>query len=493
MSPPNLRQSLVITFFSSNGATAVHFLVIVILARILTPAEVGIYSITAVLVAIAHYYRDFGVVSFLQREKHLTKELVGAAFGVLLTFSWAIAAIVYSISGLVAAFYQQPGVGEVMKVLALGFVFIPFGAITQSLLIREYRAKEEAIVKAISTLVYAVSVITLAYLDFSYMALAWANLINIIATGLAYLPFRPEHSTWRPRFSGWNRVINFGAGATLGNSLVAVNNAVPDLVLGKLSGPYDVGIMSRAQSTTGILNQLIGPTVNYAVLPYLAKTFHAGNPLSDPLAKAVSYITVLLWPALIATALYADPIVKLLYGQNWLEAVPIIQIICMMIMLVTPFKFLNNAYMAIGRPYLATVPTAIDLTLKLITISLMYSGTLISFTYALLASTAAMIPVHMIMQKMYFQLKHKAFAENQLKSLMITIILGFLIYVLQQLTSSINQLVSLSLVAALYFPAWICLIFMLNHPIKSELLLGISKFPMLQAFIESLRTKERHQ
>ena len=475
MSKPNLRQSLVITFFSSNGATAVHFIVTIILARMLAPDEIGIYSITAVLVAIAHYYRDFGVVSFLQREKTLTKDSVGAAFAVLLTSSWIIAIAVYAISGKVADFYQQPGVGSVMKVLALGFVFIPFGAITQSLLIREYRAKEEAIVKAISTLAYAVSVVTLAYLDFSYMAMAWANLINIIVTGLAYIPFRPAESTWRPRFSGWGRVVNFGVGATLGNSLVAINNAIPDLVLGKLSGPYDVGIMSRAQSTTNMLNQLIGPTVNYAVLPYLAKTYHAGTPLSEPLAKAVSYITVLMWPALIATAIYADPLVKVLYGERWLEAVPIIQIICGMIMLATPFKFLNNAYMAIGRPYLAILPTVLDLVLKLVAITVIYTGTLPSFAFAMLASSALMYPIHMGMQKIFFKFENRLFLTQQKKSITITALLTVAIYGLQQSTTMLNPIFGLLLIATLYIPAWTLLIFIFDHPIKPELVIVIKK------------------
>ena len=91
----SLRQSLALTFLSSNGATAIQFVVTVVLARLLNPDEVGIYSVTAVMVSIAHLFRDFGVASYLQQEKDLTREKVGAAFGVLLTSSWVIAALVF--------------------------------------------------------------------------------------------------------------------------------------------------------------------------------------------------------------------------------------------------------------------------------------------------------------------------------------------------------------------------------------------------------------
>jgi O-antigen/teichoic acid export membrane protein len=51
---PSLRKSLSITFLASNGATAVNFLVTIVLARLLTPAEIGIFSIAYVLVSVAH-------------------------------------------------------------------------------------------------------------------------------------------------------------------------------------------------------------------------------------------------------------------------------------------------------------------------------------------------------------------------------------------------------------------------------------------------------
>jgi O-antigen/teichoic acid export membrane protein len=237
----SLRQSLALTFLSSNGATAIQFVVTVVLARLLNPDEVGIYSVTAVMVSIAHLFRDFGVASYLQQEKELTREKVGAAFGVLLTSSWAIAALVFLLSWPAATFYGQEGIRKVMQVMALGFMFIPFGAVTHSLLTRDYRAKEQAYVRVAGTLAYAISAIGFAYMGFSYMSMAWANLINIIVTALAYMPFRPAVMPWLPRFKDWRRVLHFGAGATLGNSLGAINSAIPDVVLGKTQRPIRRG------------------------------------------------------------------------------------------------------------------------------------------------------------------------------------------------------------------------------------------------------------
>ncbi len=134
-----IRKALALTFLSTNGATAVLFGVTLVLARLLSPEQIGIFSITAVAVSIAQLFRDFGVASYLQHEAELTRAKVATAFGVLLASSWMIAVLVYLTSGPLARFYGEPGVQDVMQVLALGFVFIPFGAVTHNLLTRDYR------------------------------------------------------------------------------------------------------------------------------------------------------------------------------------------------------------------------------------------------------------------------------------------------------------------------------------------------------------------
>src|SRR5471030_3171993 len=187
----HLRRSLFITFFSTNAMTVVQFGVTLVLARLLTPAEVGIFSITSVVIGLAAVFRDFGVSSYLQRERDLTPQKIASALGLLLTTSWLLAAGIYLASDSVAAYYGQPGIARVMRVLTLSFCLLPFASFFYSLLSRDLNAGKQAIVNAAGTLVYALTCITLAYRGHSYMALAWANVANISATIVVYLLLRP--------------------------------------------------------------------------------------------------------------------------------------------------------------------------------------------------------------------------------------------------------------------------------------------------------------
>src|SRR5512133_2039604 len=178
-----LRRSLVINFFSSSGSTIVGFIVSLVLARLLSPGEIGVYSMTIVFVNMAHIFRDFGIGTYLQQERELTPEKIRAATGVVFTSSWLIALGLYLASPWIGQWFAEPKMVPVMKVLAIGFLFIPFGTVTTSLLAREFEAGKQAIVNVISTAIFAVTCLSLAFLGFGTMSMAWANLANIIASG----------------------------------------------------------------------------------------------------------------------------------------------------------------------------------------------------------------------------------------------------------------------------------------------------------------------
>ena len=90
-----LRRSLLITFLSTNFATAVGFGVVVVLSRLLTPAEVGIFSIAVVFVNITAVFRDFGISNYLRQKKVLSRETMRSALGLLITTGWSLALLLY--------------------------------------------------------------------------------------------------------------------------------------------------------------------------------------------------------------------------------------------------------------------------------------------------------------------------------------------------------------------------------------------------------------
>jgi O-antigen/teichoic acid export membrane protein len=396
-----LRRSLVIHFFSSSGAALLQFVVSVVLARMLAPSEIGVFSMTVVIVNVAHIFRDFGVASYVQREADLTVEKMRSAIGVMLVSSWTICVLLLALSNKIAAWFGEPGMAPVMRVLALGFFVIPFGSITNSLLVRSFAADKQAVVSAASTLTYCTACLTLATLGFGTMSLAWANLASIIVTALALAPMRPRGTPWLPDWTHWRAIAHFGLGTLVVNCMAAINNAIPDLLLGKLGNARLVGLFSRANSTVSIFSYVAGSTVTYGAVSYLAQTHHRGESVAPVVARATALLTGVGWPAFACTALFGTDIVLALYGPTWLASVPAILPLAVAAGIGMLFHYTPSVLIALGRPYLGALPVVVMLVFRLVLGWLLYDGTLASFGWAICLATLAAAPVMLWQQRRY--------------------------------------------------------------------------------------------
>lgn len=398
----NIRRSLFINFFASTGGTIVQFAVSLFLARLLSPGDIGVYSMTIVFVNIAHIFQDFGVASYLQREKELTQEKLRAATGVMFTTSWVIAAAMYAGSDWFGEWFNEPKMIPVMKVLAICFAFIPFGSITTSLLTREFAAGKQAWVTAVSTAASSVTCIGLALMGFGTMSMAWANLANILACNLALVPLRPKYLPWLPSLRHWRDVVHFGISSLLTNCLSSMNHSIPDILLGKLGNATLVGLFSRANSTVTIFFHIAGSTANYGSVAYMAQAHHRGESVGELLNRATALLTGIAWTALALTYVFGTEIITVLYGEKWLPSVPAMDGLLVACAIGTIFNYYPAAMTAIGRPYLAALPTAVTLISRIAFAFALFDGSIRSFAWVICAATVLATPVLIIQQRIYF-------------------------------------------------------------------------------------------
>jgi O-antigen/teichoic acid export membrane protein len=466
----NLRRSLVINFFSSSGSTIAQFIVSIVLARMLSPGEIGVFSMTIVFVNIAHIFRDFGVSTYLQREPVLTPEKMKAATGVMFTTSWMIAAGLYLSSYWIGLWFKEPAMVPVIKVLAIGFIFIPFGSITHSLLTREFAAGKQAVVNVVGTTAFTCTCLGLAFLGFGTMSMAWANLANIIACAIAYIPLRPKNLPWAPSFRKWQSVLHFGVGTLLSNCLGAVNNAVADILLGKLGSATLVGLFSRASSTVSIFGYVAGSTVTYGSLSYISQAHHRGEPLGPLLNRATSLVTAVGWPALGLTYVFSTEIITTLYGEKWLPAVPAIDALVVASLIGMAFNYTSIALTAIGRPYLSAMPVIATLVTRIVFGIVLFNGEIESFSWAVCAATVAAAPVLIYQHHVYLRHRFTTLLVALQPSAIVTVTcMAAAVMLKMMLPSSLHAMSVLLILAIPLACVWYVALRLTRHPLTEEL------------------------
>jgi O-antigen/teichoic acid export membrane protein len=465
----NLRRSLVINFISSSGSTIAGFFVSVILSRILSPSEIGVFSMTIVFVNMAHIFRDFGVGTYLQREPELTPEKIRAATGVVFMTSWLIALALYIASPWIGGWFAEPKMVPVMKILAVGFIFIPFGTVTTSLLARDLAAGKQAIVNVVGTVTFAFTCIGLALLGFGTMSMAWANLANIVVSALALAPMRPKHLPWMPSLRKWRDVLHFGIGTLLSNCMVSINNAVADILLGKLGNATMVGLFSRASSTMAIFGYVAGSTMNYGSISYISQAHHRGEPLGPLLNRATALVTAVAWPAFGLTYILSREIILTLYGPQWLAAIPAINALALAASIGIVFNYTPVALTAIGRPYLSAVPTVVTIITRITFGVVLFNGHIESFAWAICAATVAASPI--LIAQHHLLLRHRFTTMlNELwpSALVALACMGSALVLKSVLPASLPAIATLLIMALPLAAVWYVGLRLTNHPLANE-------------------------
>ena len=192
------RRSLAFAFLDRYASLLIGVASSMVLARVLTPGEVGVYSVTMALLALVSTVRDVGAGQYLLQEPNLTRDRIRAVWCVQLGVGLILGALVVVASTPVAAFYREPRMRDIMLLLALNYVVNPFGSVTYAWLMREMRYDAIAIIRFSASVATAVTSIGLAMRGWGPISLALGSLCGTVVNALTSVAFRPSGYPWMP-------------------------------------------------------------------------------------------------------------------------------------------------------------------------------------------------------------------------------------------------------------------------------------------------------
>jgi O-antigen/teichoic acid export membrane protein len=345
-----VRNSLYVSFVENYTITFFQFISSIIIARILTPADLGVFSIAVLLSGLAGTVRDFGVTQYLIQEKELTNDKVRAAMALSLAVGWSLAIVLYLLSDPVARFYREPGVSSAVVVLAWTFVLVPFGSVVMAMLRRRLDYWSIFRVRVGSALVTATASVVLALLGFGYMSLAWSALGGVIATVLLCGVHRPAGMPKLPSFARIRQVLSFSGQVVASNVIGELSRGIPELAVGKAQSMEAVGLLGRALGLRAMLDKILMSALWSVVLPYFSKLEREQGDLKASYSRVQAYVTGIAWPLLLFLGAAAGPIVGVLYGPQWGASVPLVRVICVAGVLGSTLPFFSAVLLARGRP-----------------------------------------------------------------------------------------------------------------------------------------------
>lgn len=342
------RRALTFSFLDRYSGLVLNIIASMILARLLTPADIGVFSVTLVLLGFLMTFRDLGAGQYLVQEKELTTDRIRATWTMQLGLGLLLALITLLASSPVAVFYKEPRMQEIMWVLALNSAIIPFGSLTNAWLSREMRFDSIAIIRFTSTLAGTVIAVGLARAGYGPISLALGNLANTaVVAGLSVF-FRPSSFPWLPGFKEIQRVLSFGWMLTATSLLSSAYSGAPEIFLGRLQNMADTGLFSRGQGLVSMFERLIMDAVRAVAQPFFSKQSRHGQELNRSFIQATSLVSALGWSFLGCVAILAFPVIRVLYGPQWDGAVNLTRQLCLAMSLLMPGQMCGQTLIAGG-------------------------------------------------------------------------------------------------------------------------------------------------
>ncbi|HBW13307.1 MAG TPA: flippase [Proteiniclasticum sp.] len=327
----------------------VQFVVQIVLARLLMPEDYGIVAIVMILISFASVFVQAGFNSALIQRKDATNEDFSSVLYINLLMAFVLYIIIYLSSEVIADFYKQPLLTNVLRVSSLTLFFSAVNSVQYAYISKRLEFKKSFYSYFVAVTLSGFAGIILAINGFGVWALVVYQLLNnILICIIMWLTVK-----WRPvRTFSISRIkilFTYGWKIFFAHMIDAIYKEVQYIFLGKIATPEVLGYYSRGMQFPGMFVRNINDTIKTVLLPMYSKEQEDNLKVKTMLRISIGSISYIVFPIMVGMAVVAEPMIKLLLTDKWLPAVPFVQIFSASYALSSLMSSNGQAINSVGR------------------------------------------------------------------------------------------------------------------------------------------------
>lgn len=321
--------SLFWKFLERIGTQGVQFVVAIVLARLLSPADFGLIALVTVFIAIANVFVQSGLNTALIQKKQIDNLDFSTVFYSCLGLASLIYLLLFFLAPFIGDFYgNQTKLVPVIRVLGLMLVLGALSSVQEAYVARNMMFKK-LFYRSVGAIVPAGALgILFAYLGFGIWALVAQQLTNSLLMCLIMwftVKWRPELSF---SFARWKGLFSFGWKLLCSALLDTCYQNMRNLIIGKMFSPTALGYFNRGDQFPYLIVNNLNTSIQAVMLPSLSSVQDDRPRLKSMARRAIVTSSFLVLPLMAGLAAVAKPLTLLVLGEKWLPAVPFIQICC---------------------------------------------------------------------------------------------------------------------------------------------------------------------
>lgn len=328
----SLKQKTIKNVFWSIGDQfanqGIQLILQIILARLLIPEHFGIIGMILVFIVISNIIIDSGFSQALIREQEATQTDFSTIFYFNVLLSLLLYGVLYSLAPLISAFFNEPQLVLILRVLSLSLIINALSIIQRTLLAKNIDFKSQTIINLISGVLSGVTAIVLALSGFG----VWSLVIKTLSLQFFQLIFLWIFNNWRPAlifdFNSIKRLFGFSSNLMLSGLISIIYSNIYFIVIGKIYSVTQLGYYTNSVKITEAASLSITTALQRVTYPILSTIQDEDVRLKYGFKKIIRISAFINFPIMVGLAAIADSLVYVLFGDRWMPMVIYFQLLC---------------------------------------------------------------------------------------------------------------------------------------------------------------------
>jgi O-antigen/teichoic acid export membrane protein len=342
----SLRRSMAWMTFSQGCGAVLQFATTVVVARLLTPYETGVFAVATAIAGAIALLRTFGLSNYVIRAPAVDRDFLAGVFTVNIVVSALVAVLIALISLVGGKLLGEPGVRHVLLALAVVPLLACLEFVPSSCIERAGNFRVVALVNLVRNAIGSAVILAAAYAGHSYMSLAYGQIASALVAVAVMNVVGWRHASLRLGLKGWRDIARYGIDILTTFGVSTITQRMLDVVLGWMLGLHALGLYSRAAGLMAMIWENFQVIMLRVAFVELVSQRNAGHSFRGSYLRILSVSTALLWPAFGGLAVVSGPVLRTVYGPQWVEAAPVLSLLAIVGIVTTTILLTWEVFMA---------------------------------------------------------------------------------------------------------------------------------------------------
>lgn len=316
------------SFIDNIANSGVSFLVGLILARLLTPAEYGIMAMIAIFIAVSNSIVDSGFSNAIIRKVRIEKVDYDTVFMFNLIVSIVLYILLFVSSPAISLFFTEPLLIDILRIIGLVLIINALGIIPRTILIKNIDFKTQTKVSVISSVSSGLIGISMAMLGWGVWSLVWQQLSRQVLNSLFLWIFCRWIPAWQFSIKSFKEMFGFGYKLLLSGMLDTIYKNIYYVVIGRFYTSAQLGQYTRAEQFNTVFSSNLTSVIQRVSYPVLSSIQEESERLREAYRRVIKTTMIVTFACMFGLAAIAKPLVIILIGEKWLPAAAFLQILC---------------------------------------------------------------------------------------------------------------------------------------------------------------------